>query len=90
MPCLVADSGPLIAFAKLGLLDLPKRLFGRVMMPATVFVECQAQAWLADAEAIRAAVDADSCSRRIGWEGSVHLRLCWNDFTTKAISSLPR
>lgn len=58
MPCLIADSGPLIAFAKLGLLDLPARLFGRVMMPATVFSECQAQAWLADAEAIRAAVDA--------------------------------
>ena len=58
MPCLIADSGPLIALAKLGLLDLPARLFGRVAMPATVFAECQAQAWLADAEAIRAAVDA--------------------------------
>ncbi|MDP1612940.1 MAG: DUF3368 domain-containing protein [Sulfuritalea sp.] len=58
MPCLIADSGPLIALAKLGLLDLPTRLFGRVVMPVTVFAECQAQAWLADAEAIRAAVDA--------------------------------
>jgi predicted nucleic acid-binding protein len=58
MPCLIADSGPLIAFAKLGLLELPTRLFGRVAMPETVFAECQAQAWLADAEAIRAAVDA--------------------------------
>lgn len=57
MPCLIADSGPLIALAKLGLLDLPARLFGRVVMPVTVFAECQAQAWLADAEAIRAAVE---------------------------------
>ena len=58
MSCLIADSGPLIALAKLGLLDLPARLFGRVAMPATVFAECQAQAWLTDAKAIQAAVDA--------------------------------
>lgn len=58
MPCLIADSGPLIALAKLGLLDLPARLFGRVLVPATVFAECQAQAWLADAQAIRGAADA--------------------------------
>lgn len=58
MPCLIADSGPLIALAKLGLLDLPSRLFGRVALPVTVFAECQAQAWLADAQAIRTAVDA--------------------------------
>ncbi|MDZ4254022.1 MAG: DUF3368 domain-containing protein [Sulfuritalea sp.] len=58
MPCLIADSGPLIALAKLGLLDLPARLFGRVAMPATVFAECQVQPWLADAEAICSAVDA--------------------------------
>lgn len=60
MPCLIADSGPLIAFAKLGLLDLPTRLFGRVAMPATGFAECQAQPWQADAEAIRGAVEAGS------------------------------
>jgi hypothetical protein len=36
MLCLIADSGPLVAFAKLRLLDLPMRLFGRVAMPATV------------------------------------------------------
>lgn len=58
MPCLIADSGPLIALAKLGLLDLPVRFFGRVAIPAKVFAECQAQAWLGDAKAIRAAVDA--------------------------------
>lgn len=58
MPCLIADSGPLIALAKLDLLELPIRLFGRVAMPAAVFAECQAQAWLGDAGAIRAAVAA--------------------------------
>ena len=58
MPCLIADSGPLIALAKLGLLDLPVRLFGRAAMPETVFAECLAQGWLADAQAIRGAVDA--------------------------------
>jgi predicted nucleic acid-binding protein len=57
MPCLIADSGPLIALAKLGLLDLPVRLFGRAAMPETVFAECLAQSWLADAQAIRVAVE---------------------------------
>lgn len=58
MPRLIAGSGPLVALAKLGLLDLPARFFARVAMPATVFAECQAQAWLTDAKAIQAAVDA--------------------------------
>lgn len=57
MPCLIADSGPLIALAKLGLLDLPGRLFGRAAMPKTVFDECIAQAGLPDAQAIRNAVE---------------------------------
>ncbi len=58
MSCLIADSGPLIALARLGLLDLPVRLFGRAAMPETVFAECLAQGWLADAQAIRVAVNA--------------------------------
>ena len=57
MPCLIADSGPLIALAKLGMLELPGRMFGRAGLPATVYAECQAQAGLPDAQAIRAAVE---------------------------------
>ncbi len=58
MTCLVADSGPLIALAKLGHLDLPARLYGRAILPRTVFTECVTEAHRPDAEAIRQAVDA--------------------------------
>ncbi len=58
MSGLIADSGPLIALAKLRLLDLPARLLGKTVMPETVFSECLTQAWLADAQAIRVAVEA--------------------------------
>ena len=71
---LIADSDPLIALAELGLLDLPARLFGRVAMPATVFAECQAQAWLTDAKAIQAAVDAGHLEvlADIAWPADLH------------------
>lgn len=57
MPCLIADSGPLIALAKLGMLELPGRMFGRAGLPATVYAECQVQAGLPDAQAIRVAIE---------------------------------
>jgi predicted nucleic acid-binding protein len=57
MPCLIADSGPLIALAKLDILDLPGRMFGRAGLPATVYAECQTQAGLPDAQTIRVAVE---------------------------------
>lgn len=57
MTCLIADSGPLIALAKLGMLELPGRMFGRAGLPAMVYAECQAQAGLPDAQAIRLAVE---------------------------------
>jgi len=56
--CLVADSGPLIALAKLGHLDLPARLYGRAVLPRTVFEECVTEAHRPDAEAIQEAVNA--------------------------------
>lgn len=56
MNLLIADSGPLIALAKLQLLDLPRRLFRQVLVPATVFQECLTQAHLPDAITIRDAV----------------------------------
>lgn len=57
MSCIVADTGPLIALAKVDLLMLPQRAFGRVVMPQTVLGECLAQALQPDATAIRHAVD---------------------------------
>jgi predicted nucleic acid-binding protein len=53
---LIADSGPLIALAKLSLLALPARIYGRAVMPVSVLQECSAQADLLDAQAIKAAV----------------------------------
>ena len=35
-PLLVADSGPLIALARLDLLAIPSRLFGELLVTATV------------------------------------------------------
>lgn len=38
--CIVADSGPLIALARLDCLHFPKRLWGRVLLSETVLAEC--------------------------------------------------
>lgn len=48
MSCIVADAGPLIALAKLRLLDLPAQLFGEAILPETVFGECKAEVRSAD------------------------------------------
>jgi predicted nucleic acid-binding protein len=53
---LIADSSPLIALAKLSLLDLPSRLYGRVAMPDIVYPECTDRPGLSDSMAIKAAV----------------------------------
>lgn len=58
MSCIVADAGPLIALAKAGLLELPRRAFGQALISSTVFDECLAQARCHDALRIREAVDA--------------------------------
>jgi hypothetical protein len=58
MSCIVADAGPLIALAKAGLLELPRRAFGQALISRTVFDECLAQARSHDAQRIREAVDA--------------------------------
>lgn len=49
MSCVVADAGPLIALAKLELLDLPGRIFGQVLVPQTVLDECRRQVYSRDA-----------------------------------------
>jgi predicted nucleic acid-binding protein len=58
MSCIVADAGPLIALAKVGLLELPQRAFGRTLVPSIVLSECMAQARAADVAAIQSAVEA--------------------------------
>lgn len=60
---LIADSGPLIALAKLDCLGLPRQLFRDVLVPETVFQECLIQAHLPDALAIREAVAAGTLTR---------------------------
>lgn len=57
MTCIIADTGPLIALAKLSLLDLPKRAFGSAAQPQTVHIECMAQSRHQNAEAIQQAIE---------------------------------
>jgi len=56
--CVVADSGPLIALAILGRLDLPQRLWGRAVIPATVLEECTRLDGKEGARLIREAVSS--------------------------------
>ena len=58
MDCIVADSGPLIALAYLNILDLPHKLFGNVLVPTTVFVECVHSAHKPGSHAIQHAREA--------------------------------
>lgn len=54
----VADSGPLIAFARLGLLRLLPRHFDEVQVPGEVFAECTVHPQRPGAKAIIAARDS--------------------------------
>lgn len=56
MECIVADSGPLIALARLDALALPSRLWARVLVPATVLAECTGLKQKDGAEQIRVAL----------------------------------
>jgi len=55
---LVADSGPLIALARLGLLSLPARLFREALVTATVWDEVSRGPYAAELQALDAAVQA--------------------------------
>lgn len=55
-PLLVADSGPLIALARLDLLALPARLFGELLVTATVWHEVTCEPRAADQAALSAAL----------------------------------
>lgn len=59
---LVADSGPLIALARLGRLDLPSRLFGLTWVTATVWDEVTRLPRPEDGEALTAARQAGQIS----------------------------
>ena len=54
----VADTGPLIALARLELLALLPELFDQVLLTPTVLNECEAKSDCGEGVAIRAAVDA--------------------------------
>ncbi len=55
---LVADSGPLIALAKLRLLDLPAALYSTVWVPAAVLQECTEAGSFPDGQRITTALAA--------------------------------
>jgi predicted nucleic acid-binding protein len=55
---LVADSGPLIALARLGLLSLPAQLFREALVTATVWDEVSRGPHAAELQALNAAVQA--------------------------------
>lgn len=57
-PLLVADSGPLIALARLDLLAVPARLFGELLVTATVWREVTREPRAADQAALSAAFGA--------------------------------
>lgn len=54
----VADTGPLIALARLELLDLPIRLFQRVVVTTTVLSECKGKPDRGEGQAVDHAVAA--------------------------------
>ena len=56
-PLLVADSGPLIALARLGLLAIPARLYGEMLVTATVWREVTREPRPTDAHALSAALE---------------------------------
>ena len=56
--CIVADAGPLIALARVGQLELPRRLFATVVVPAAVYAECVRVAGKTGATAIAKAAEA--------------------------------
>lgn len=56
MNCVVADTGPLIALAKLDFLDISQRIFEQVLVPQTVLDECRVHVYSPDAGLIGEAV----------------------------------
>lgn len=61
----IADSGPLVALAKLDHLNLLAQLFGMVLIPEAVYQECLAKSGL-DSQRIQQAVDNQQLKLIIG------------------------
>ncbi|KAA3651094.1 MAG: DUF3368 domain-containing protein [Rhodocyclaceae bacterium] len=59
----VADSGPLIAFARLSALGVLHEMFGKVLVPRVVADECTFQLHRPGAQAIAAAIEATVLTR---------------------------
>jgi predicted nucleic acid-binding protein len=55
---LVADTGPLLALARIDSLALPSRLFARVLVPTAVVIECEARPGALDGVRVRDAIRA--------------------------------
>jgi predicted nucleic acid-binding protein len=60
----VADAGPLIGLARVGLLDLLRHLYGKILIPVQVFEELQTSEGRPGSRALRAALQ-EGCSNRL-------------------------
>ncbi len=63
MKLIVVDSGPLIALACSGHLDVLETIASEVLIPETVYVECTGNSALPGAQEIAAEVVADKLQR---------------------------
>ncbi|MBK6636931.1 MAG: hypothetical protein IPG34_04195 [Rhodocyclaceae bacterium] len=83
MKLIVADSGPLIAWACSGHIDVLQAIFPEVLIPETVFVECTANTVLPGAQAIAAAVVAGN-PREFRIAIGCFLKTCWMSIRVEA------
>lgn len=71
MPLLIADTGPLLAFAWLDRLELLMRLYGPVFIPPAVERELDLDGGRPDFQALKSALNAGGLTVRVPEESSV-------------------